>query len=92
MYFIIHCFVCRPSDSIVSEDAGIELRTFATLAFAVRRSNHSASSHPSYRINKIGLITVLIMSLTRQKGHYRKDYSKPGFTVCFFLSDTLIYN
>ncbi len=24
MYFIQHCFICRPSDSIVSEDAGIE--------------------------------------------------------------------
>jgi len=24
MYFIGHCFVCRPSDSTVSEDAGIE--------------------------------------------------------------------
>jgi hypothetical protein len=27
MYFIQHCFVCRPSDSTVSEDAGIEPRT-----------------------------------------------------------------
>jgi hypothetical protein len=24
MYFIQHCFICRPSDSPVSEDAGIE--------------------------------------------------------------------
>ncbi len=24
MYFIQHCFICRPSDSIVLEDAGIE--------------------------------------------------------------------
>jgi hypothetical protein len=24
MYFIQHCFICRPSDSSVSEDAGIE--------------------------------------------------------------------
>jgi hypothetical protein len=28
-------FVCRPSDSTVSEDAGIEPRTVATLALAV---------------------------------------------------------
>jgi hypothetical protein len=34
-----------PSDFTVSEDAGIETRTIATLAFAVRRSNHSAGSH-----------------------------------------------
>ncbi len=36
-------FICRPSDSSVSEDAGIKPRTSA---LAVRRSNHSASSHP----------------------------------------------
>ncbi len=34
-YFILHCFTCRPTDSTVSEDAGIELRTVdATLAKA----------------------------------------------------------
>ncbi len=43
MYVIQHCFICRPSDSSVSEDAGIEPRTLATLALAVGRSNHS---HP----------------------------------------------
>ena len=46
MYFIQHCFICRPSDSTVSEDAGIEPRTVATSALAVRRSSHSATSHP----------------------------------------------
>ncbi len=35
MYCIQHCFICRPSDS---EDAGIEPRTVATSALAVRRS------------------------------------------------------
>jgi hypothetical protein len=35
-----HSFNCRPSDSTVSEDAGIEPRTVATSALAVRRSNH----------------------------------------------------
>jgi hypothetical protein len=38
MYCIQHCFICHPSDSTVSEDAGIEPRTVATLA--VRRSNY----------------------------------------------------
>ncbi len=33
-YFIQHCFTVRPSNSTVSEDAGIELRQC--------RSNHSA--------------------------------------------------
>ncbi len=28
MYFIQHCFICRPLDSTVSEDAGIELLRF----------------------------------------------------------------
>jgi hypothetical protein len=45
MYFIQHCFIFRPSDSTVSEDAGIEPRTVATLALTVRRSNHSAKPH-----------------------------------------------
>jgi hypothetical protein len=40
MYDIQHCFICRPSDFTVSEDAGIEHRTVATTALAVRRSNH----------------------------------------------------
>jgi hypothetical protein len=41
-----HCFICRPSDSTVSEDVGIEPRTVATLVLTARRSNHSARSHP----------------------------------------------
>ncbi len=32
MYVILHRFICRPSDSTVSKDAGIEPRTAATLA------------------------------------------------------------
>jgi hypothetical protein len=39
-YNIQHCFICRPSDSTVLTDAGIEPRTVATCALAVRRSNH----------------------------------------------------
>jgi hypothetical protein len=46
MYNIQHCFICRPSDSTVSKNAEIEPRTVATTALAVRRSNHSARSHP----------------------------------------------
>ncbi len=45
LFFICTVFntassICRPSDSTVSEDAGIEPRTIATSALAVRRSNH----------------------------------------------------
>ncbi len=43
MYDIQQCFICRPSDSTVSEDAEIEPGTVATTALTVRRSNHSAS-------------------------------------------------
>jgi hypothetical protein len=39
-YYIQHCFICRPSDYTVPTDAGIETRTVATGALAVRRSNH----------------------------------------------------
>ncbi len=46
MYFVQHCFICCPADSIVSEDVGIEPRTVSTSALAIRRSSHSATSHP----------------------------------------------
>ncbi len=39
-YYIQHCFICRPSNFTVPTDAGIEPRTVATGALAVRRSNH----------------------------------------------------
>jgi hypothetical protein len=32
--YIQHCFICRPPDSSVSEDAGIEPRTVAALQLA----------------------------------------------------------
>ncbi len=37
-YGIHHCFICRPSDSTVLEDAGIEPRTDATSAWTIRRT------------------------------------------------------
>jgi hypothetical protein len=42
----------RSSDSTVPSDAGIEPWTVATGALAVRRSNHSARSHPLYVTHK----------------------------------------
>ncbi len=45
LYFMQHCFICRPSESTESEDAGIQPRTVATTALVVTRSNHSARSH-----------------------------------------------
>jgi hypothetical protein len=35
MHFIQHCSICRLSDSTVSQNAGIETRTVATLALAL---------------------------------------------------------
>ncbi len=35
MYVIQHCFICRPADSTLSEDAGIEPRTVTTLALTI---------------------------------------------------------
>ncbi len=40
--YSVPCYICRPSDFSVSEDAGIEPGTVATLALAVRRSYNSA--------------------------------------------------
>jgi hypothetical protein len=62
MYDIQHCFICRPSDSTGSEDAGIKPRTVATAALAVRRSNHSARSHPQIRLDLIHTRLDLIHS------------------------------
>jgi len=45
VYDFQHCSICRPSVSTVSKDTGIEPRTVATTALAVRRSNHSVGSH-----------------------------------------------
>ncbi len=56
MYVTQHYFLCRPSDFTVSEDAGTEPRTVATLALTVRRSNYSAKSHPlnmKYRLPRM---------------------------------------
>jgi hypothetical protein len=35
--FIQHCFICRPSDSTVSDDAGIKPRTVATSTLAFQK-------------------------------------------------------
>jgi hypothetical protein len=53
----------------VSDGAGIEPRTVAKTALAVRRSNHSARSHPPYNIDNVGkhvlFIVIYIFSRTR---------------------------
>jgi hypothetical protein len=54
------CFICRPSDSKVSEDAGIEPRTVATFAWTARRSKHSARSHLFLSLFNVLLTSCLI--------------------------------
>ncbi len=45
IYFVQHSVICHPSNSTVSEDSGVEPKTFAASALAVRRSsNHTARS------------------------------------------------
>jgi hypothetical protein len=39
-YCIQYCFICCALDSTVSEDAGIEPRSVATMALAFKRSNN----------------------------------------------------
>jgi hypothetical protein len=72
MYVIQHSDICRPSDSTVSEDAGIEPRAVATFALTARRSNHSARSHENcighYHNHKNGYDT----------------YRRPTLPVCKF--------
>ncbi len=47
-YYIQHFFICRPSDSTVPTDAGIEPRTVATGALAVRLYLILACGRPPY--------------------------------------------
>jgi hypothetical protein len=78
MYFIHHCFICRPSDSTVTEDAGIKPRTLATSALAVRCSSHSAIFHP-----QVGYILPML-------GYQTIGLSDYGYrTVIFFCCRTI---
>jgi hypothetical protein len=60
-YFIQHCFICRPSDFTVSEDAGIGPRTVATLALA--------KSHPViFRCSGSNiLLTIYFLSFAKRQ-------------------------
>jgi hypothetical protein len=64
IYVIQHCFICRHLDSTVSETAGIEPRTVATLALTARCSNLSARSHPHQLDLILKLANVIIKTFT----------------------------
>ncbi len=70
-YFIEHCFICRTSDSTVSEDDGIEPWTDATSALAVKRSNHTVRSHPNSNV-LVCQRNILVVTLP-SKLDYRLD-------------------
>ncbi len=58
----------------MSEDAGIEPRTVATTSLAVRRSNHSARSHP-HRSQKVELRFSLLFLLDNGRSRIRTGTS-----------------
>jgi hypothetical protein len=60
MYVVQHYFIYRPSDSTVSEDAGIELRTVVIFALTTRLDLASRLSFE--RINNADMIPDSILS------------------------------
>jgi hypothetical protein len=66
------CFICRPSDSTVSEDAGIEPRTVATWALTARRSNHSARSQRQIKLAVYG--STCIAPIDSNIGENKNDF------------------
>jgi|688.fasta_scaffold929695_1 hypothetical protein len=73
MYLIQHCFICSPSDSTVSYDSGIEVRTVATLALAVRRCNRSARYRPRLIEGRaLERLIIFVSSYVRNTGKRRQ--------------------
>jgi hypothetical protein len=73
-----HCFICRPSDSALSEDVGIEPRTVATSALTtVSRSNQSARSYPrSARSHPHRICTSHLGDGRFMSGVYSTEYTE----------------
>ncbi len=92
MYDIQHCFICRPSDYTVSEDAGVEPRTAATAVLAVRRSNHLG-----YNASTLGNISSTLGYISSTLGYisYTHGYisSTAGYisSTLGYISSTLDY-
>jgi hypothetical protein len=59
MYVIQHCFICRPSDSIGSADAGIEPRTAAALALTTRLGLQSKIRSEKIPRNRLRMAFVI---------------------------------
>jgi hypothetical protein len=54
MYCIQHCFICCPSESTVSEDAGIELTLFLSGLFCTDSANIFINPRPACRETEKG--------------------------------------
>jgi hypothetical protein len=55
MYVIQHCIICRPSDSTVSEDAGIEPETVAMPATADIQEEHHGQPTAAVTLGTAGV-------------------------------------
>ncbi len=90
MYDIQLCFICRPSDSTVSEDAVIEHRTVATKLLAVRRSNHSARSQPhSARSRPLVELAALVITFPKRTSIYHHGL-RPIPIICATFPNPLV--
>jgi hypothetical protein len=80
------CFICRPSDSTVSEDAGIEPRTVSTSALAVRHSiaTRHISSTLGYISSTLGYISSTLGYISSTLGYISSTLGYISFTLFFF--------
>jgi hypothetical protein len=92
MYFIQHLFICRPSDSAVSEDAGIEPRLLRlwywqsdALTTLLDLIHYSARYHPLFLYAGTNLITRPVLFCSYSS-------SVPLIPCCFFFKVCSFYS
>jgi hypothetical protein len=84
MYCIQHCFICRPSDSTVSKDAGIEPRTVTTSALAVRHSKEAPNCSLHY--------TFYVLCQFFNTQSYSKSSSYDHITFAYSLQSSIKFH
>ncbi len=95
MYNIQHCFICRPSDSTVLEEAGIEPRTVATI-------RHWLSGALSTQLDILThCIRVYSILITQGRGWGRESWTwekvrgarvhKAGWNIPTWLTASPVY-
>jgi hypothetical protein len=91
MYVIQHCFICHPSNFIVSEDAGIEPRTAASASACIATDSqtlHSARSHlQNFEIVSGGGVLLIIFFTLLLSRHIARII----FLSCSFRDDGTFY-